>query len=110
MLRQYPNEHGMTHLNFTAPATVFCPLGPNYYRAEVTCEIELGGIIVDFVDLENYFKKELNGKHLTTEALVNEVFTTLARAYGHPKNLTVKVHSDSHFPIDTIKTTKGDKV
>lgn len=103
--RRYENEHGISNMNFTAPVTVFCPLGPNYYRAAVTCEIELDAFIVDFIDLENYFKKELNGKELTTEALAGEVFAALEKAYA-PKSITVKVHSDSHFPIDTIKTNK----
>lgn len=102
-MRQYKNEQGITAMKFTAPATVYCHLGANYYRASVTCEMELADRIVDFIDLEDYFKKELNGKSLTTEELVGEVFATLEREYA-PKTLTVTVHSDSHFPIDTIKT------
>ncbi len=30
--------------------------------------------IADFLDLEAYFKQELNGKHLTSEQLCDEVF------------------------------------
>lgn len=103
-MRTYPNEHGIDRMEFNAPVTAFCPLGNNYYRATVSCEIQLNKKIVDFIDLEDYFKKELNGKSLITEALADEVFNTLTEAY-EPLFLRVKVHSDSHFPIDVIKTT-----
>lgn len=101
-MRTYPNENGITKMEFTVPATVFCPLGPNYYRGTVTAEVELGDKIVDFLDLEDYFKKDLNGKPLTTEQLCDEVFQTLNNIY-EPKHLRVTVLSDSHFPIKTIK-------
>jgi len=68
----------------------------------VSAEVELGDKIVDFLDLEDYFKKDLNGKHLTTEQLCDEVFQTLKSHY-EPKHIKVTVLSDSHFPIETIK-------
>ena len=101
-MRTYPNENGITKMRFTVPTTVFCPLGPNYYRGTVTAEVELGDKIVDFLDLEDYFKKDLNGKHLTTEQLCDEEFQHLKSHY-EPKHLKVVVLSDSHFPIETIK-------
>ena len=101
-MRTYPTENGITKMRFTVPATVFCPLVPNYYRGTVTAEVELGEKIVDFLDLEDYFKKDLNGKHLTTEQLCDEVFQTLKLHY-EPKHIKVVVLSDSHFPIETIK-------
>lgn len=88
-------------MTFKAITTPFCPLGNNYYRATISCEIELGNNIVDFCDLEDYFKS-LNGGPYTTEELCNEVFTTLKEEYGSGK-VMVKVLSDSHFPIETIK-------
>lgn len=101
-MRTYSNEKNISRMKFTAPVTPFCPLGPNYYRATVTCELELGDKIVDFLDLEAYFKKELNGSSLTTEDLCDEVFQTLSKVY-EPKHIRVTVGSDSHFPIETIK-------
>lgn len=100
-MRTYENK-GIDKMNFTVPVTVFCPLGPNYYRAVLTVKMELGEVIADFLDLENYFKKELNGKHLTSENLVIEVFNYLDEIYK-PMHLSVSSHSDSHFDIDIIK-------
>ena len=74
-MRTYENK-GITRMNFTIPVTVFCPLGPNYYRSTLSVEMELGENIVDFHDLEDYFKVELNGKELTSEDLVIEVFNS----------------------------------
>lgn len=100
-MRTYENK-GVNELNFTVPVTVYCPLGPNYYRAEVEVKMELGEVIVDFLDLEDYFKKELNGKHLTTEDLTIEIFNTLDEIYK-PKHLRVASHSNSHFELEIVK-------
>lgn len=100
-MRTYENK-GINRMEFTVPVTVFCPLGPNYYRAQISVKMELGNVIVDFLDLEKYFKVELNGKSLTTEDLVIEVYNTLNETYK-PIHLIVSSHSDSHFPIEVIK-------
>ena len=96
-MKTYSNDNGITRMRFLdVPVTVFCPLGPNYYRASVSCEIELNDTIADFLDLEAYFK------HLTSEQLCDEVFQKLTSVY-EPEHLRVVVRSDSHFPIETIK-------
>ena len=100
-MRTYENK-GINKMNFTVPVTVYCPLGSNYYRATISVKMELGEYIVDFLDLEDYFKKELNGKSLTSEDLVIEIFNHLDENYK-PMHLSVTSHSDSHFEIDVIK-------
>jgi hypothetical protein len=89
-------------MNFEVPVTVYCTLGRNYYRARLNVKMQLGDTIVDFIDLENYFKVELNGRHLTTEDLVIEVFNKLSEVYK-PMHIRVASHSDSHFPIEIVK-------
>lgn len=101
-IRTYKNVQEISSLKFSVPVTVFCPLGPNYYRAVVDCEMKLGDVIADFLDLERFFKKDLNGEHLTTEDLVAKVFDVMSATY-HPEHIRVSVHSDSHFSIETIK-------
>jgi len=100
-MRTYENK-GVDRLEFSIPVTAFCPLGPNYYRARVSVEIELGTVIVDFLDLEAYFKTELNGKKLTTEELTIEIFNTLNEVYK-PIHLKVTSNSDSHFDLKVTK-------
>ncbi len=100
-MRTYENN-GVDKLEFSVPVTAFCPLGPNYYRAQVDVIIELGDLVVDFLDLEDYFKKELNGKHLTTEDLTIEVFNKLNEVYK-PMHLKVTSHSNSHFELAVTK-------
>ena len=100
-MRTYENK-GVNKMSFSVPVTPFCPLGPNYYRAQVDVELELNEVIVDFLDLEDYFKKELNGKKLTTEDLTIEVFNTLDKLYK-PMHLKVTSHSNSHFELEITK-------
>ena len=100
-MRTYENK-GIDKMKFTVPVTPFCPLGPNYYRATINVEMELGEVIVDFLDLEDYFKKELNGKDLTSEDLVVEIYNKLDEVFK-PMHLKVSSSSDSHFAIEVIK-------
>ena len=101
-MRKYPNEYGITKMHFEVPVVVFCPLGNNYNKAFLTIDFDLGDSIIDFIDLENYFKVEMNGKHLTSEQVVAEVFKTMDYLYN-PKTLRVELESNSHFVIKTIK-------
>lgn len=102
-MRQYPNKEGITETNFTVKVTAFCPLGGNQRTMTLDCRVVIVDTYVDMLDLEEYFGKELNGSDLTAEMLADEVYTTLKREYNSPK-VYVCVHSDTHLPIDVIKT------
>ena len=101
-MRTYENSNAITEMRFRVPATVYCPLGANYYRAVIDLQIKLDKKIVDFVDLEVFFKSEINGKHLTTEQLCDLILETMKTNY-EPKYIRCEVLSDSHFEIRTIK-------
>ena len=101
-MRKYPNEYKITKMHFEVPVVVFCPLGINYNKANLTIDFELGDTIVDFIDLENYFKVDMNGKALTSEQVVAEVWKMIKKEYN-PISLRVELESNSHFTIKTIK-------
>lgn len=101
-MRTYNNDKEISEYSFRVPVTVNCPLGKNYYRATVLIRIILRDKIVDFLDLEHYFKSELNGMLLTTEHLAAKICEDMAREYN-PSFVRCEVVSDSHFEIHTIK-------
>ena len=100
--RQYENKQGITKMEFEVPVLCYCTLGKNYYKPTLKIELVLKDKIVDFLDLERYFKQDLNGAKLTCEDLVEDVFKTIKEVYN-PKKLRVCCQSDSHFIIRTIK-------
>jgi len=100
--RQYENKQEISKMEFEVPVVCYCPLGKNYYKPLLKIELEMRNYIVDFIDLERYFKVDLNGAAKTCEDLVNDVFNTLKEAYN-PTKLRVCCQSDSHFIIRTIK-------
>lgn len=102
MFRKYENKQNITKMKFEVPVVCYCTLGDNYYKPILNIEIGLSSKIVDFLDLEVFFKKELNGAKYTSEELVGKVFDTMKEIYN-PKYLFVQVSSDSHFSIKTIK-------
>ena len=107
-MRTYNNDKNITEYNFRVPVTVNCPLGKNYYRATVSLKIVLGNKIVDFLDLEHYFKFELNGLDLTTENLAARILDDMVKEY-EPKFVRCEVLSDSHFEIHTVKEWNSDE-
>ncbi len=101
-MRKYKNENQISRMEFEVPVVVYCPLGNNYNKAFVGIEFTLSDTIVDFIDLEKFFKVDLNGAHLTSEELCARVFDVIKTEYN-PKTLKVTVESNSHFTIRTIK-------
>lgn len=102
-MRQYSNEEGITEVKFSVKTTAYCPLGGNQRTMTVNCSIAIEDIYVDMLDLEEYFGKKLNGGNFTAEQLTEEVYTTLKHEYKSPR-VSVCVHSDTHLPIDVIKS------
>lgn len=100
--RQYDNKQKITEMEFEVPVVCYCPLGKNYYKPTLYISLKLSKNIVDFIDLEDFFKKELNGKGLTCEDLVGTVFNVMKDIYN-PHYLRVQCKSDSHFVINTVK-------
>lgn len=100
--RSYENEQNITRMEFEVPVVCYCPLGVNYYKPTLLIKIELSNRIIDFLDLEDFFKKELNGEKYTCEDLVGYVFSTMQKIYN-PRYLYVCCESDSHFKIKTVK-------
>ena len=107
-MRTYENKNKIARYKFTVPVVVFCPLGDDYYNTTVVVDVELRKKIVDFIDLEDYFKKSLNGLDLTTEAIAAEVRDTMVREY-EPQAVRVEVISDSHFEMHTITEWKREE-
>ena len=107
-MRTYENKNKIARYKFTVPVVVFCPLGDDYYNTTVVVEVELDKKIVDFLDLEDYFEKQLNGQHLTTEELAAEVRDTIAKEY-EPKSVRVEIVGGSHIDAHTITEWKREE-
>ena len=99
-MRVYKNKYVRAY-EFKVPVVVYCSLGENYYQAIAKIDISKPHSIVDFIDLENFFKKELNGQRLTAEDLGAKIKSTLQK-YLRPKKISVEIISNSHFEIHTF--------
>lgn len=101
-MRTYENREGITGVKLESTATVYCPLGKNYEKARVICQIKRPGKDVDFLDLEDFFKNTLNGERLTTEQLCSKVYELLEEAFS-PDGLKVTIVNESHIHIEVTR-------
>lgn len=84
------------------PKTVtFCPLGDNYYLSKVEIDIELDGKVADLLDVENLFKKDLNGRTTSIEDLASNICETIVKWYS-PISVRVECVADTHIEVHAI--------
>ena len=101
-MQTFENSHGVNETHFKTEATVYCPIGKDYYKADIEVWVYGQSRIVDFLGIYDFCVNELNGKNLTHEAVAATVFDKMQKAF-QPEHLKVKVFSHSPLWAETVK-------
>ena len=102
-MAKFKHTQNLSGIEFDKTLTMYCPLGRDYYTATVSVNFIPGEWVMDYLDVEDFFKKT-QGEHLIIEDLVNKVYGYLKDNYA-PANLAVAVHAENatHFPVTVYK-------
>lgn len=102
-MAKFEHTQDLTSINYMKTITLFCPLGNDYYTAGIEVSMAPGEYVMDYLDEENFFK-ELQGKKLIIEDLVNTVYEHIMYEYA-PTYLyvSVKAYNATHFPVVVTK-------
>lgn len=97
------NTYGISEISFTKEVTAYCPIGQDYYRAEITVSLEPNEYLMDYCKADKFIQGLYN-KPVIIEALIEEVFKYF-KGYAEEGSLEVEVYaeSDTHFPVTVIK-------
>lgn len=105
MLANFEHTQGLSNVSFNKTITMFCPLGNDYYTATVYVEFKPKKLMMDYLDMEQYFK-DIQGEPLIIEDLTAQVYNKIDEMIT-PEKLTVTVHAENatHFPVSVTKTS-----
>ncbi len=100
----FKNETGVTRIKFTQNAQCFCPLGNDWYTNQFEVEIVPDKLLVDYIDVEKFIRKEISGKNYIIEEAVSTLFNYIENEIK-PKYLKVGSYGADavHFPVTAEK-------
>ena len=95
------NTYGVNRIEFEKEITAYCPLGNDFYRANISVTIWCNDRLVDFC-IADKFINGLNGNTYIVEHLTADVFDYF-KPYSEHLEVTVQAKSDTHFPVSVTK-------
>lgn len=97
------NTQKITKVKFSKIAHCFCPLGNDWYTCNVDAEVNLGAELIDFLDIDAYFKTEIESKHLIVEDVVAKTAEFIERYHVQGYSISAKTSDAVHCPVEVIK-------
>ena len=101
------NKMNISGIEFYFTTKNYCPLGEDYYTANFSVALEPAKMIPDYDILERDLYKKINGKELSIEDAVNNVYELINEEY-EPLYLSVVASVDDagHFPVKVTKVSE----
>lgn len=102
-MAKFEHIQGITSAVFTKTITVYCPLGKDFYTAELTVDFRPARWMMDYIDVENFIET-LQGSTNIIEDVVSKIHAHLTEEY-HPKYVKVVCNATNakHFPVIVTK-------
>ena len=98
------NTQQITTVKFHKIAHCFCPLGNDWYTCKVDATIYLGEELIDFLDIDSYFRDEIESKSLIVEDVVAKTAEFIKRYNVQEYSVHAETSDAVHCPVEVIKT------
>lgn len=100
------NRYKVRKLIYKACAHVYCPLGKDWGVVDITAEIFPSEYLPDYLDIDEYIKKEIEGSEHITEEVGYMVYDFIVEQIK-PAAVYVDVHSNNDSMHDCVTTIGG---
>lgn len=100
------NTQKISLINADKQISLFCPLGDDYYTANIHIKFAPQNYYMDYIDLDK-FLNNMGGMKLTIEEAVDMIYKELQRYKPLQTNVTIKAFSNTH--LDVV-VSKGDSI
>ena len=104
-MKKIENKEKISTISFVRNVQPFCPLGDDYYTAEVEVFLVPDQCYMDYCELDEAIQ-DLGGKHLTIEQLAEKVYNIIQEFEPLHTVVTVNANSNKHFPVVVIKESE----
>lgn len=101
-MKKIENQEKIDSITFTRNVQPFCPLGDDYYTAEVQVTFMPNQFYPDYIELDKAIQ-DLGGKSLTIEQLAEKVFDIMQEFEPETLLVTITADSNRHFPVTVSK-------
>lgn len=101
-MASFQNKQGIGEIELYAQVNSFCPMGNDWYDADVTVKFTPGDVIMDYCDIDKFFAA-ISGGELIIEDMVAQTFDHFMTY--EPKGLVVEafVSNATHLPVNVKK-------
>lgn len=96
------NDYGITRVDLKCNIKAHCPLGRQWYDAEVNIEVEYPSKIPDYIEFTEEVEK-FDGCTLTIEELCSNIHAIANESFMSSSAVSVSVGKGKHMPITVRK-------
>ena len=110
-MNKLENKQRITEIIMKPIAFTKCEIGKDWYKNEMEIIFTPGIYYPDYIEVNDFVMKEIDGKELNIEDVVKEIFDLLS-SY-EPVHLKVIDHikgCKTHFDVDVIKEAVCDNL
>lgn len=100
------NTQSITVIEAKKQISLYCPLGSDYYTANINIKFQPNQWYMDYIDLDKFLNK-MSGMHLIIEEAVDVIYKRLRRYEPHKIKVTIEAFSNTH--LDVV-VSKGDDI
>ena len=102
-MAKFKHTQGISYVDFTKTITVFCPLGNDYYTADINVRFHPNQWMMDYIDVEKYIMS-LQGSRNIIEDIATSVYDYLKKEYSPNKvRVSIYAYNAAHFPVTVVK-------
>lgn len=98
------NTEEITNISADKRISLCCPIGKDYYTADVTIMFYPDKYYMDYIELDR-FLNQLSGLSYTIEEAAKKIYDHLQTYLPLATKVTIKAYSNTHLPVTV---TKGD--
>ena len=100
------NTQSITSIKAEKRISLFCPLGNDYYTADIYITFIPQNYYMDYIDLDK-FLNNMGGMKLTIEEAIDMIYKELQRYKPLQTNVTIEAFSNTHL---NVVVSKGDNI
>lgn len=94
----FENKQGIGKIKLDGRTHLFCPLGDDWYTANIHIEVSDPQTIPDYIDVTR-FLEEMDGKSLIIEDVCKEVYVYMLGQTRGTIAVSVQVDDARHLPV-----------
>lgn len=96
------NTQSISVIKATKRISLYCPLGEDYYTADVYIEFLPDAFYMDYIDLDAFLNR-MSGLSLTIEDAVKDIYDELQRYMPKKAAVTIEAFSNTHLQVTVTK-------